>query len=109
MHSDLYQASVPVFLRYLGQLDGLLRIAAGQSDEAALMQARLAPDMLPFDVQVQIVANFALRASFPLAGKPVPPYGEFPATFAGMHARVARVAALVSELDKGEFDGQGSA
>lgn len=107
MQIELYQASVPVFLRYLGQLDGLLRIGAGHSGEAVLMRARLAPDMLPFDVQVQIVANFALRACFPLAGKPVPAYGEFPATFAGMHARVARAMALVSELTVEEFAAAG--
>lgn len=108
MQTDLYQASVPVFVRYLGQLDGLLRLANdGTLDEAVLLQTRLAPDMLPFEVQVQIVANFALRACFPLAGQPLPAYGEFAASFGGLHARVVRAMEMVSELPEQAFAGAG--
>ncbi|MEW9897730.1 DUF1993 domain-containing protein [Chitinivorax sp. PXF-14] len=105
---DLYAASVPVFQRYLGQLAGLLDIAetdvqARQLGADALLQARLAPNMLPFETQVQIVANFALRACFPLAGEAVPPYGDFPATFDGLRARLSRAAQLLGALEPARF------
>ena len=108
MHTHLYQASVLVFLRYLRQLHRLLDSAAAHScGEETLLQARLAPDMLPLEVQVQIVANFALRACFPLIGRAVPPYGEFPATWSGMHARVVRALTLLETLPESEFAGAG--
>lgn len=110
---DLYTASVPVFQRYLGQLGGLLDIAEahvqGQPLAAdQLLQARLAPDMLPFETQVQVVANFALRAGFPLAGLAVPPYGDFPATFDGLRARLSRVLQLLGTLEPARFAGSES-
>lgn len=104
----LYIASVPVFRRFLGRL-ALLMGAAEQhaartgTAESELMAARLAPDMLPFDKQVEIAANFALRACFPLTGRPVPPYGDFPATFAGLRARLVHVTGLIESLDAAEF------
>lgn len=105
----LYQASLPVFLRYLDRLHGLVNSAdaharAQHFDAADLLGARLAPDMLSFDMQVQIAANFALRACFPLAGQGIPPYGEFPATFDGLRARIARVVGLLKSLEPAQFE-----
>lgn len=110
MSTGLHQASVPVFLRYLDRLAGLVDAAETYAssrsiDAATLLDARLAPGMLPFSKQAEIAANFALRACFPLACQPVPPYGEFPDTFEGLRARIARVAALISSLDPSAFDG----
>lgn len=112
MHKSygLHQASVPVFLHYLDRLAGLVDTSEIQArergiDAAELLAARLAPDMLPFSTQVEIAANFALRACFPLAGLPVPPYGEFPATFDGLRARIARVVTLLGALDPSAFNG----
>lgn len=109
MSINLYDASVPVFVRYLNRLDGLVDIAeshAGAHPLAppAILDARLAPDMLPFETQVRIAAHFALRASFPLAGQEVPPYGEFPATFDGLHAHIARAIALLNSLQPHQFE-----
>ena len=104
----LYIASVPVFRRYLGRLALLVGAAEQHASrtataEADLMAARLAPDMLPFDKQVEIAANFALRACFPLTGRPVPPFGDFPASFAGLRARIVHVTGLIEALDAAEF------
>jgi hypothetical protein len=106
----LYQASVPVFLRFLERLSGLLDIAQSHAGAQGLpapriLGARLAPDMLPFEAQVQIASNFALRACLPLAGQAVPPYGEFPATFDGLRARIARAVAVVGGLAPEHFAG----
>jgi len=108
MSAYLYEASVPVFLHYLERLDRLVDIAQSHAEAHGLaadelLAARLAPDMLPLEGQVQVAANFALRACFPLVDQAVPPYGEFPAGCEGLHARIARVVALVGALQPGQF------
>ncbi|HEX6707836.1 MAG TPA: DUF1993 domain-containing protein [Albitalea sp.] len=99
----LHQASVPVFLRYLDRLAALVDAAESHADAPALLQARLAPDMLPFEMQVRIAANFALRTCFPLAGQSIPPYGEFPATFDGLRSGIAQVAQRLQALEAASF------
>lgn len=110
MAISLYQASVPVFLRYLARLEGLVSAAQshaelGQLDAATLLTARLAPDMLPFEAQVQTATNFALRTCYPLVGQSIAPYGDFPATFTGLRSRIEHVVALLNALPPAEFEG----
>jgi uncharacterized protein len=114
MSIGLYEASVPVFLRYLDRLHGLVEAAehhalARGTDVAEILEARLAPDMLPFETQVHTAAHFALRASFPLAGEPIPPYGEFPATAEGLRLHIADVVRLLNTLSLSQFKGRESA
>ena len=97
-----YIASVPVFQHYLTRLQVLLDVAEAAGDPS-LLDARLAPDMLPFRTQVEVAANFVLRTSFPLAGLPVPPFGDFPASFAGLRERLAHVGTLISALEPARF------
>lgn len=106
----LYEASVPVCLRYLGRLRGLVDAAVAHArehhlDVSQLLAARLAPDMLPFAAQVAIAGHFTLRACFPLAGEAVPPYGEFAADPSGLHARLERAGKLLSGLVPDRFAG----
>ncbi len=114
MSIDLYDASVPIFLRYLNRLDGLVDAAESHAtshhiDLSNLLQASVAPDMLPFATQVHIAAYFALRACFPIVGKPIPTGGEFPATALGLHQRIAHVVALLNTLHAAEFAGREAA
>lgn len=104
----LYDASVPVFLRYLERLGGLLDAAehfalTENRSVDALLAARLAPDMLALETQIVIAANFTLRAAFPLAGEPIPPFGEFAAGLPGLRARLERAAALLRSLPPAGF------
>lgn len=106
---DLYTASVPVFRPYLARLRGLVdaaetHVQSGALDAVDILHARLAPDMLPFETQIRIAANFALRACFPLAGQEVPPYGEFPVSFAGLRDCIDRATALISTLQATQFE-----
>lgn len=99
----LHEASVPVFTRYLRQLDGLVDRARRHVDEQgidadAILQARLAPDMLPFSLQVDIAAQFTLRACAPLAGIDVPPFGETSRSFAELSARIARTVEVLGGI-----------
>lgn len=99
----LHEASVPVFTRYLRQLDGLVDRARQHVDEQGLdadtiLQARLAPDMLPFSLQVDIAAQFTLRACAPLAGIDVPPFGQKSSSFAELSARIARTVEILGGI-----------
>ncbi len=104
----LYTASVPVFARYLHQLQGLLTQAAAHCSghgipEAALLQARLVPDMLPLGVQVEVAVNFVFRACAPLAGQAVPPLGEHCHSLASLQARIGAAHAYVHTLQPHDF------
>ncbi|WP_342618882.1 DUF1993 domain-containing protein [Rhodoferax sp. GW822-FHT02A01] len=108
MSLSLHDASVPVFLRYLAQLRDLVSKAERFATERGvrpsdLLAAKLAPDMLSFERQVAIAANFTLRAAFPLAGEAVPTEGTFPETFEGLHARIDRAALLLGALEPSQF------
>ena len=110
MPLSLYDASAPVFLRYLAHLLGLVAKAEHVAKErgispSELLEAKLAPDMLSFERQVAIAANFTLRAAFPLAGEPVPPEGEFPASFEGLRARIDSASLLLGSLASSQFVG----
>jgi len=108
MTVSFYEASVPVFRRYLGQLASLLAAAESHAEQHGLpadvlLQGRLAPDMLPCAVQVEVAANFALRACYPLAGLPVPAYGDFESTIEGLRLRLQQVVALLNALNPISF------
>ncbi|MDR7376098.1 hypothetical protein J2X19_000756 [Rhodoferax ferrireducens] len=95
----MYATSVPVFQRYLGQLAQMLKRAeTSELDPQRLLQARLAPDMLPLSLQVEIATNFAVRACAPLAGLEVPPFGEPGHSFAALHARITRAQQFLAAL-----------
>ena len=65
---SLYDITVPVFTRTLRNLDHLLAKAAESGvDEQSLLEARLAPDMLPLTRQVQIACDTAKLAVTRLA------------------------------------------
>ena len=88
----LFQASVSVFLRCMDQLVRLLELARQYAarvgmPEPAVLDAALAPDMLPFATQVEIACNFSLRITFPLAGFSIPPYGTYERSFQGLQQR----------------------
>ncbi|WP_026792314.1 DUF1993 family protein [Pleomorphomonas oryzae] len=108
---SLHDISVPVFGRYLNRLDGLVLIAAAyvadrDLPQEALLQSRLAPDMLPFEAQVRIAARFPLRALGPLV--PRLPDFDFPeaASFADLRADIAAVVGALSALGPADLDGR---
>jgi len=65
MTLSLYDAVIPSNLQILGAVDGLIDKAEAFASEkgmapAALIDARLAPDMLPFGYQVKSVAEHSI-------------------------------------------------
>ena len=110
MSISMYQASVPVFIRILTNLSGILDKAAADAearkiDPAVFLNARLAPDMFTFTRQLQIAADFAKGASARLAGQEVPKYEDDEKTIAELKARIAKTIAFVKTLTAAQIDG----
>ena len=73
MPLSMYRASVPVLLRALDQLSAILdkaeaHAATAKIEPAALVQARLAPDMLTLAGQVQRASDSAKGTAARLSG-----------------------------------------
>ena len=112
MTLSMHAASVPVFQQMLAALAGVLSKAEAHASErkiepAALLQARLFPDMFPLARQVQIACDFARSVSARLAGAEVPAYEGGDQTFADLQQRIAATLAFVSGLDATRFEGSG--
>ena len=99
----MYSASVPVFKQILTSLAAIIDKAEAHAAEkkiepAALLQARLFPDMFPFTRQVQVAADFAKGAAARLAGAEVPKYEDDEQSFADLKERIAKTVAFIDSL-----------
>jgi len=109
MSLSMHTASVPVFQQILAALAGVLAKAETHAAErkiepAALLQARLFPDMFPLARQVQIACDFATSVSARLAGADVPAYEIGDQTFADLQQRIAETLAFIGGLDATRFE-----
>jgi len=110
MTISIYDASSPVFLQGLKGLKGVLAKAAAHAEAkkiepAALLQARLYPDMLPMLRQVQIACDFAKGAAGRLAQAELPTYEDTETSFADLDARIAKTIAFIEGLPAGAIEG----
>lgn len=108
MQNPYYEFSVPIFKKGLKSLEHLLDMAVAhaatyEGGEAALLEARLAPDMLPFVRQVQIAADNAKGASARLAGVEVPSFADGETTIAELKERVAKTITFLDTLTEAQF------
>ena len=114
MTSALYTHSVPVFKQMLTALKTILaqasEYAAAKSIEPdAFLQARLAPDMFPLLMQVQIAADFSRGISARLAGVEVPKFEGNEKSFADLDALLAQTLAFLESVKAAQFEGKESA
>lgn len=110
MTLSMYQASVPVFKQMLGGLSGVLAKAEAHATArnitpAALLQARLYPDMFPLLRQVQVACDFAKSVSARIAGVEVPGFEDKEESFADLQARIAKTLAFLDGLSAAQIDG----
>ena len=106
MAFDLYAASVPAFVRGLTALSGLLDKTLEQGfDEAAIMEARLAPDMNPFPAQVRTAAFSARGCVARLVGQDWPKTDDTEATFAELKATIDLSIAYIKSVPHEAFEG----
>ena len=110
MTLSMYQASVPVFLHALENLQAILAKSAAHAEAkkiepAVFINARLAPDMFPLSRQVQIASDAAKGCAARLAGVAVPSYEDTETTFPELHERLAKTIAFVKGFTPAQIDG----
>jgi uncharacterized protein len=110
MAFSLYEATIPAYRQILGALGGLLGKAESYCAEQKLaaeeiIQARLAPDMLPFAYQVKSSVVHSLGAIEGLRkGVFSPDMTPPPQSFSALKARIADALAALEALDAAEID-----
>ncbi len=110
MSFSLYDAVVPTNLQVLRAIDALLDKAAAfcveqGKTEADLIDARLAPDMLPFGYQVKSCVGHSVGGIEGVrAGTFSPDMAPGPTDFAGLHGILQTAIATLQALDRDEFD-----
>jgi uncharacterized protein len=110
MTISMYQASVPVYLQYLNSISMVLDKGAAfaeqrKIDPAALLQARLYPDMHPLVKQVQIFTDQATRGVSRLAGVEPPSFPDTETTFAEVKSRIQKAMEHVQSFKPEQIDG----
>jgi hypothetical protein len=110
MAISLYQVSVPVYVRQLNNLAGIIHKAVGYCAEhkiepAALLQYRLYPDMVPLTHQVRFACNHAERGVCRLTEIDPPARENREATFEELETRIATAIAFVKSADANKMVG----
>jgi uncharacterized protein len=100
MPADIFNFSVPVFLRGHGILAELLRKAEAHAAErkiapTVLLTARLFPDMFPLTGRVQGACDTAKRVTARLVGVEPPRCEDNEARFEELYARIRKTTEFV--------------
>jgi uncharacterized protein len=103
MAVTMYSQSIPVLVKHLNALSGLLDKAAAHCeahkiDPLVLTSYRLYPDMLPFTRQVMIAADMAKGAGGRLGGVEIPKYEDLETTLPELKARIAKTVAFLQSV-----------
>ena len=110
MKISMYQASIPVLKRMLGNLADVLQKGAAHAeakkiDPVVLIASRLYPDMFALARQVQIASDTAKGCAARLAGAEVPKYEDNEASIEDLKARIAKTIAFAQSLPEAQFAG----
>jgi uncharacterized protein len=110
MAISMYQASVPVFIRMLHNLGGILEKAAAHCeakkiDPAVLIGFRLYPDMFALAKQVQVAVDAAKNGSARLAGVEAPRFEDTEKSFPELIERVQKTIAYLNTFKPEQIDG----
>ena len=98
---NLYDAGVTPMAEMLGNMVGWLdKAEASGHDAAALMEARLAPDMHPFARQIQIASDMSKNGGARLAGVEAPSMPDTETDLAQLKERCRKTAAFLQGLDR---------
>lgn len=103
MPLSMYQASIPLFVRGFDRLSAILK--KGEAGGAALVDARLAPDMLTLAGQVQRASDTAKGCAARLSGLDNPSFADDEKTFADLQARIARTVDFLRSVTPDRIDG----
>ncbi len=110
MSLSMYQASIPVFIRMMGNLSAILEKAAAYAeakkiDPSVLINARLAPDMRPLSFQIQTASDMAKGCAARLAGIDAPSFPDTESTFPELQQRIAKTITFLQSVTAAQVDG----
>jgi hypothetical protein len=110
MSITMHSASVPVFVRLLGNLAAWLdkaeaHAAAKNFDANVFLGTRLAPDMLPLKTQIQIACDTAKFCVARLAGVDAPKFDDTEASIAELRDRIRQTMAYIQSVSVALVDG----
>ena len=110
MSISMHSASVPIFVKMLGNIDAWLTKAeahaeAKKFDPSVYLTARLAPDMLPFLRQIQIASDSCKFGIARLAGVEAPKFEDNEANFADLRARIRKTIDFMQSVPVAQIDG----
>lgn len=110
MTISMSSASLPVFKTMLRNLSHILAKAqahaeARKYDAAALLQYRLAPDMLPFTRQVLIACDGAKNGVARLSGVTAPTFPDNEASFPELKERIQKTLDYLATVPADKLDG----
>jgi hypothetical protein len=110
MSITMYQTCVPVLVRTLTNLSGVLAKGAAHAAERniapeVLLNTRITPDMFPLIRQVQIATDMAKGAGFRLAGEEAPKMEDNESSFEELQARIATVIGMLNSFKPEQIDG----
>lgn len=113
MSISMYQVCVPVLVRALNNLSGVLAKGAAHAADRniapdVLLNTRITPDMFPLIRQVQIATDMAKGAGARLAGVEPPKMDDNETTFEQLQARIATVVELLQSYTPAQIDGSES-
>lgn len=107
---SMYQASVPVSIRTLNNLVGILEKGATYAETkkiapSVLVNSRLSPDMFPLSRQVQIASDIAKRGVAQLAGIEAPKFEDNETTFPELIDRIQKTISYLDTFKPEQIDG----
>ncbi|HUA81387.1 MAG TPA: DUF1993 domain-containing protein [Dyella sp.] len=110
MSLSMYQASVPVFVRALTNLQHVLKLGEKHAKEkgvdgSVMLQTRLIPDMLPLVKQVQIATDMSKNGTARLAGVDPLKFEDNETSFEELHARLERAIDYIKSFKPEQIDG----
>ena len=110
MTISMYDATIPVWKRFLNNLSVLLDKAvtyadAKKIDHSVLLNSRLYPDMFALTRQVQIASDNAKFGASRLAGIEAPKFEDNETSFAELQARISKTIAFLDTITPQQLEG----
>jgi hypothetical protein len=110
MEISMHAMSHDVFKRALTQLlfvmeKGVTNARERSFDTSVLVNARLAPDMLPFSKQIQLTSDFAKNSMARLAGTEAPKFEDNETTMDELIARVKKTLDYIGSVPASALEG----
>lgn len=108
---DLYDITVPIFLRTFAALSVLLDKATAHAKTSNAspddyVNARLAPDMKPLSFQIQTCSNTAKGTLTRVAGMEAVPMEDNETTMEALKERVKKTVAMLEKAKREDFKGK---